>query len=252
MACSGLFHSFTGEDFFAVFDGHAGRASAVFAADHFHGVLAKKVVEESEQAEKKRMSDKGKEKDGAGENGKQRKGAFWNKRAIKKSRELSRTKTQSDDSVGSGERTARKEKEDEGGLSDLSGRMSAEKQRAETVGEEEPDEQEPEDSDEESIDFPKTVGEDASKEAQAMFSALVKSFMEMDELMKDNRDGATAVVTLASMRCVSSFGFLAQRMTELTYSPLPTLTSRLNKLFVANVGDARAVLCRRVRASAFM
>lgn len=57
-----------------------------------------------------------------------------------------------------------------------------------------------EDSEEETIDFPKDVGNDSGREEQAAFSALVKSFLEMDELMKDNRDGATAVVTLASMR----------------------------------------------------
>jgi serine/threonine protein phosphatase PrpC len=237
----------TGEDFFAVFDGHAGRASAVFAADHFHGVLAKKVMEENGQglsAKRRGSRDKGKEKDGTSDEGKQKKGSFWNKRAAKRSRELSRVKASSGEltDVAAAERTEGKDKEEEGDMSDLSSRMSAE-------GEQQEAEQEQEDSDEEPINFPKGVGEDSSKEAQATFSALIKSFLEMDELMKDNRDGATAVVTLASMRYEAAF----QRFPTVSPEQITDLSCRhrdvrLNKLFVANVGDARAVLCRRVRS----
>lgn len=235
----------TGEDFFAVFDGHAGRASAVFAADHFHGVLAKKVMEENGQgvpAKRRGSRDKGKEKDGASDEGKQKKSSFWNKRAAKRSRELSRIKTNSGEltDVAAAERTEGKDKEEEGDMSDLSSRMSAEGQQQEA-------EQEQEDSDEEPINFPKGVGEDSSKEAQATFSALIKSFLEMDELMKDNRDGATAVVTLASMRYETAYPptVSPEHLTDLSCRHRAV---RLNKLFVANVGDARAVLCRRVRS----
>ncbi len=55
--------------------------------------------------------------------------------------------------------------------------------------------------------------EDFEKEAFITFNGLVKSFSTMDEMMKNNKDGATAVVAV--------------------------LSASLHKIFVANVGDAR-------------
>jgi len=135
------------EDFYAVFDGHAGRRAAVFARENFHSVLAEQL----------NLRAKGEKEE---------------KEKEPKKRKIPRRKTTG--SVGSG----------------LNAAAAAAISR--------PD------------------------EGEAIASCLRNSFIEIDEQMKDYRDGATAVVAMVS--------------------------KRLRMAFVANVGDARAVLGREGKA----
>jgi len=221
VSCHLSFAGLDGEDFFAVFDGHAGRDSAVFAADQFHTVLARKLTEERGAIPKAGTAHhKGKEQ--ANEASK-KKGSFWALRAVKKSS----SKRKAGDEINARSKSSEELKK--------SGMVNLPKNGKEKEKEEENEEEnemsceqgktdDEDDEDEETISFPRTVADDSNKEAHTMFNILVNSFFEMDELMKKNKDGTTAVITLASMR--------------------------LHKLFVANVGDTRAVLCRRGRAFA--
>lgn len=204
----------SGDDFFAVFDGHAGRASAVFAADHFHWVLARKVMEERESGlgiTSKRGSPRGKTK------GKE-KGSFWNISRRAKTKDQARQRIKQGIDAGVPNRTDSAGQQDYGKRTEhapveinKSNHDSKEKDKSREDEEEADssyerlpqtgiDEADDPDSEEEVINFPKDVDSNSGKEAQAAFSALIKSFLEMDELMKENRDGATAVVTLASKR----------------------------------------------------